>query len=193
MAPVTDVFAQSLAHNFDEALDMLQQALIDCPDDLWEADLWPDEAPTGPAPDGGLTGSAPWLLAHHALICLDYDLSGGFESWHEPPPFDESTWAVFPNRVFTRGELLGYIAYCRNRVRHTIDDLTEGKAARPLPTSHRYAGRLYGVLVGGMPQHTIEHATQIRQFLRAAGIKPSTRVVSSEAPAVVGVTDMERA
>ena len=45
----------------------MEAALTDCPDDLWEADLWPDEAPTGPTPHGGLHGSSPWFLAYHAL------------------------------------------------------------------------------------------------------------------------------
>ena len=30
---------------------------------------------------------------------------------------------------------------------------------------------LYGVIVGSMPLHVLEHASQIRQFLTAAGIK----------------------
>ena len=52
------------------------QGLRDCPDELWETDLWPAQATTAPAKGGGLWGSAPWLLAHHTLLCLDYDLTG---------------------------------------------------------------------------------------------------------------------
>ena len=130
----------------------------------------PDEAPTGPTPHGGLHGSAPWFLAYHALLTLDYDLSAEFEPWEPPQPFDENTYA-FPNRMFTKAELLGYIDYCRGRVRRTLDSLTEDAAARPLPTAHRYHGMLYGVIVGRMPLHVLEHASQIRQFLTAAGVK----------------------
>jgi hypothetical protein len=70
-------------------------------------DLWPDEAPIGPGPHGGLHASAPWFLGYHALTCLDYDLSGEFERWAPPQPFDENMWS-FPKRVFSRAELLGY-------------------------------------------------------------------------------------
>ena len=49
--------------------------------------------------------------------------------------------------------------------------LTEDAAARPLPAAHRYHGMLYGVIVGRMPLHVLEHASQIRQFLTAAGVK----------------------
>ncbi len=64
-----------------------------------------------------------------------------------------------------------FIDYCRVRVRRTLDALTEDAASRPLPGSHRYHGTLYGVTVGGVPLHVLEHATQIRQFLTAAGVK----------------------
>ena len=175
MGPVPNVFAQSLAENFEEALDALENALTDCPDDLWTKDLWPDEEPTAPGPHGGLVGSSPWFLAYHALSVLDYDLTGGFESYAPPQPFDENTWS-FPNRVFTKSELLGWIDSCRDRVRETIAALTDEMALRPLPDRHRYAGKLFGVIVGSLPLHTIEHATQIRQFVRLQAIQlPSSR------------------
>jgi hypothetical protein len=167
---VANPFARSMASNFEEALRLMEAALTDCPDDLWETDLWPDEAPTGPTPQGGLHGSAPWFLAYHALLTLDYDLSAELEPWEPPRPFDENTYA-FPNRKFTKVELLGYIDYCRGRVRATLDALTEDVAARQLPASHRYHGTLYGVIVGRMPLHVLEHASQIRQFLTATGVK----------------------
>jgi hypothetical protein len=167
---VTSVFVQSVSKNFDEALRLLEAALRDCPDELWETDLWPDEAPTAPAPHGGLHGSAPWFLAYHALTVLDYDLAAELEPWGPPQPFDDNTWSS-PNRMFTKAELLGYIAYCRGRVRRTLDALTDDAAARPVPSAHRYQGMLYGVLVGSLPVHVVEHGSQIRQFLTAAGVK----------------------
>ena len=117
-------FVQSIASNFDRALRLMEVALVDCPDDLWETDLWPDEAPTAPTPQGGLHGSAPWFLGYHALLTLDYDLTAEFEPWEPPEPFDDNTFA-FPNRRFTKAELLGYIDYSHERVRRTLDALTE--------------------------------------------------------------------
>jgi len=171
---VTSAFVASMARNFEDALAQLEAALRDCPDATWETDLWPDEAPTGPGPHGGLHGSAPWFLGYHALTCLDYDLSGEFEPWQPPQPFDDNTWS-FPNRVFTKDELMGYIDYCRERVRRTLDALTEEAAARPLPATHRYHSTPFGVLVGGIPQHVVEHASQVRQFLTATGVNPQPR------------------
>ena len=163
-------FAESLTHNFDAALGLMEAALADCPADLWQRDLWPDEAPTGPSPHGGMHGSAPWFLGYHALTCLDYDLTGAFEPWVPPQPFDENTYS-FPNRVFTQPELLQYVDWCRRRVAQLLDELTEESATRPLPDAHRYRGMAFGVVVGGVPMHVVEHASQIRQFLTAQGVE----------------------
>ena len=163
-------FVSSMASNFEQALRLMEAALTDCPDALWATDLWPVEAPTGPTPHGGLHGSAPWFLGYHALLTLDYDLSAELEPWEPPQPFDENTYS-FPNRMFMKAELLGYIKHCRARVHRTLNELTEEAAARPLPDTHRHHGMTYGVLVASTPLHVIEHAAQIRQFLTSAGVK----------------------
>ena len=166
---VTSIFVRSLSHNFDQALRLMAAALSDCPDDLWQTDLWPAVAPTGPSPHGGLHGSAPWFLGYHALTTLDYDLTGEFAPWTPPQPFDEHTYG-FPNRVFTKLEILGYLDRCSDRVHQTLATMTDELADRPLPDAHRYRGTRYGVIVGSMPLHLIEHASQIRQSLAAAGV-----------------------
>jgi hypothetical protein len=160
----------SMSRNFEEALRLMEAAIADCPDILWEKDLWPHEAPTGPTSHGGLHGSAPWFLAYHSLFTLDYDLTGEFEPWKPAQPFDENSYA-YPNRVFTKPELLSYVDYCGVRARRTLDNHFEEMAARPLPDAHRDHGTLYGVMVGSIPLHVVAHASQIRQFLSAAGVK----------------------
>ena len=64
-----------MASNFDRALRLLEVALVDCPDDLWDTDLWPDEAPTAPMPQGGLLAplqsEVSWSVHHlhaHGLV-----------------------------------------------------------------------------------------------------------------------------
>jgi hypothetical protein len=166
---VPTTFVLSLSHNFTEALRLMRAALADCPDELWQTDLWPGEATTGPAPYGGLHGSAPWFLGYHALSCLDYDLAAELEPWSPPEPFDDNTYS-FPNRVFTQAELLGYVEECRQRVAATLEALTDEKAALLVPERHRKHGIRYGALVGSVPLHVIEHAAQIRQFLTATGV-----------------------
>ncbi len=166
---MANAIVQGIDRNFKEALGLMRVAITDCPVSLWEVDLWPDEAPTAPTPHGGLHGSAPWFLAYHALLTLDYDLAAEFEPWQPPRPFDENTYG-FPNRAFTRDEMLDYVEYCGTRARQTLDVQFEEKAARLVPDAHRYQGTPYGVMVSGIPLHVTEHAAQIRQFLSAAGV-----------------------
>lgn len=173
---MTTVFVQMLRDQYDYAFNLTRNAVHDCPDHVWEMDLWPGEAPAGLVREGSkaLGGSAPWNIAHHALVCLDYDLTGGYELWEPPPPFDEREYAR-PTRLFTRSEILGYVDWCRGRAQQVLDALTEERAVRPLASTHRYAGMLYGVMIGGIPLHVVEHASQIRQFITAAGVKALPR------------------
>jgi hypothetical protein len=72
--------------------------------------------------------------------------------------------------------MLGYLDYCRQRVRDTLADMTDEKAATPLPPAHRYHGRPFAWELTGLPLHTVEHASQIRQFITAAGVAPGAGV-----------------
>jgi hypothetical protein len=163
------VLAVSVARNFENALRLMEAALTDCPDELWETDLWPVDGTTRRLPQGGVHGSATWFLGYHALTCLDYDLGGDFEPWVPPAPFDENTYS-FPNRVFTRAELLGYVDWCRLRAQQGCEVLTDDLALRRLPATHRYAGTPYGEIIGAIPLHVVEHASQVRQFLTSSGV-----------------------
>jgi hypothetical protein len=64
----------------------------------------------------------------------------------------------------------GYIDHVRQRSRDTLAGMTDEKAATPLPAAHRYGGQPYAWIMTGLVGHTTEHASQIRQFITAAGI-----------------------
>jgi hypothetical protein len=185
---MTSIWVESLGRNFDEALNLLEAAVRDCTDDLWEVNLWevadPDADDELPGPDGKLlTDSAarhtlaqrwstPWGIAWHALEVLDYDLAGEFLPWAPPPPFTGiGHWQIttLPS-AWSRAEMLGYIDYCRQRVRDTLSAMTDEKAATPLPPAHRYHGQPFAWILTGLPGHTIEHASQIRQFITTTGV-----------------------
>ncbi len=50
--------------------------------------------------------------------------------------------------------------------------MTDEQAATPLPPAHRYRGQPHAWIITGLVGHTTEHASQIRQFITAAGIAP---------------------
>ena len=185
---MTSIWVESVGRSLEHALDMLGAAVRDCTDALWETSMWQVPAPdldvelrgpdgktvTDPAVRCSLVQrwSTPWGVAWHALECFDYDLNGEFGPWSPPPPFaghphwrDLTSLAV----AWSRPEMLAYVDYCRQQVRNTRASLTDEKAARPLPPAHRYGGQPHAWIITSLVGHTTEHASQIRQFLTAAG------------------------
>jgi hypothetical protein len=192
---MTSIWVESLRRSFGQSLDLLAVAVRDCTDELWEAPMWhvpapgpdhqflaPDWTPvTDPAERSALVQgwverrSTPWSVAWHALETFDYDLTGEFGPWMPPPPFmGHPHWRDLPSlpAAWSRADVLGYVDYCRERARGTLADMTDEKAATPLPPAHRYRGQPHAWLIASIVGHTTEHAAQIRQFITAAGIAP---------------------
>ena len=115
--------------------------------------------------------STPWSVAWHALECLDYDLTGEFGAWAPPPPFTGKPHWLLTSlpAAWSRSDVTGYVDYCRQRVRDTLEGMTDDLAARPLPKAHRYAGQPHGKIITAAYGHVIEHGSQIRQFVTCAG------------------------
>jgi len=194
---MTSIWVESLTQSFETALDLLAAAVRDCTDELWESAMWP-VSPPGPehvflGPDWSAISdseqrralaqrwvdrrSTPWAVAWHALETLDYDLNGKFGPWAPPPPFTgHPHWRDLTNLPgpWSRSEVLGYIEYCRQKLRTALADMTDEKAATPLPASHRYGGQPHASIIIALVGHNTEHAAQIRQFITAAGLAPAT-------------------
>jgi DinB superfamily len=158
---LTFIDNQMLWRQFGAAIDMLSDALRDCPDELWEKSLWEDE------PDQWVAAgfSASWYLCYHTLSWLDLYLTGAEEGFAPPSPFDlveMEAGEVLP-RTYTRAELLRYLEECRRRCQETISALSTEEAYRlcrlpwgELPFAEL---RLYNL------RHVQEHAAQLRMFL----------------------------
>lgn len=195
---MASVWVESLGRSFEQGLDLLAAAVRDCTDELWDTAMWPVPAP---GPDHQFLGpdwspiadaaqrtvrierwvqrrSTPWSVAWHALEVFDYDLNGEFSPWSPPTPFaGHPHWRDLPSlpAPWSRSEMLGYIEHCRQQARTTLASMTDEKAATPLPPVHRYAGQPHAWIITGLVVHTTEHASQIRQFITAAGIAPDAK------------------
>ena len=114
--------------------------------------------------------ATPWAVAWHALEVLDYDLTGEFGPWAPPTPFaGHPHWQLTRmSAAWSRAEINRYVDYCRERVRETLAGMTDDKAATPMPRAHRYHGQPYAWVVTGLVGHTVEHGSQIRQFINDA-------------------------
>jgi len=98
------------------AIDMLENAVLACPDELWSDRSRRPEY---------------WYLVYHTLFMLDVSLSGTTEGFMPPAPFnlDELDPAgILPEHPYTKEELLAYLEHDRRKARTTIEALTEERA-----------------------------------------------------------------
>ena len=183
---MSSVWGESVRRSLDEALRSLGRAVQECPEDLWRVPMWrvaaaeivgeTRDADGSVVTDGARREalvqrwSTPWSVAWHALEVLDHDLAGGLDTWAPPPPFaGHPHWQTFTSlrEPWSRSQILEYVEYCRQRVQDTLADLTEERAASPLPPTHRYSGSPYARNVTSLVGHTTAHATQIRHLAAA--------------------------
>lgn len=108
------------------AIDMLDNTLRACPDELWHGRLWED-------PSERPEYSEFWFIVYHTLFWLDFYLSGTAEGFTPPDRFkrDETDPdGALPKIPYTKDELQTYLDYCRRKCQATIETLTEETAQR---------------------------------------------------------------
>lgn len=145
---------------FGAAIDMLENALIACPDELWN------------------TPSKFWYNGYHTLFWLDYYLSGDPKSFLPPPPFTLSEFdheGALPDRVYSKVELLVYLAFGRQKCHDLIAGLTAADASRRFINEKRNYS-ITEILLYNM-RHVQHHAAQLNLLLRQ-GMKEPPRWVS---------------
>jgi hypothetical protein len=159
---------EMLLRQFEASIDMLGDALRDCPDELWEKKLWDDQL------DQWVAVGFPtfWYLGYHALFWLDLYLTGAEEGFTPPAPFD--LVEMEPNealpRTYTREELLGYVDYCRQRCRETIRTLSIEQANRLCQFG--WGELTFAELQLYSLRHVQEHGAQLRMFIGQQTGKP---------------------
>lgn len=101
---------------FGAAIDMLENAVRACPDELWSDRSQRPEF---------------WYLVYHTLFFLDLYLSDSEEGFAPPAPFtieELDPAGVLPERPYTKDELQAYLDHGRNKCRATLAGLPEEKA-----------------------------------------------------------------
>ena len=136
---------------FGAAIDMLENALVACPDDLW--------ADRSRRPEY-------WRLVYHTLFWLDLYLSGSVEGFAPPAPFklEELDPEGVPSRVYTKAELQTYLEHGRRKCQAAIDGMTE-------ETAHQRLGFRWGeVSFAELHLYNLRHvqhgAAQLNLILR---------------------------
>jgi hypothetical protein len=175
--PRSTVWRKSLSTQYVAVIADFEDTLKKCPDDRWGGSVWvvkrddPFAWPINRGVGEGLPDderlqlqSAFWNIAYHAIFHVDYYLSGGWSGdSHAPPePFrgDDHHGNVLPWRAYTRDELLTYLAFCRNKAKSTLKDLSDEGAEKKVHQGQPFAELLIGNLL-----HAREHQAQLAMFL----------------------------
>lgn len=81
------------------AIDMLDNAIVACPDALWRQPVWRD-------PDVPTRRVEFWYAVYHTLFWLDLYLFGAEEGFAPPAPFDlieqDDAIGPLPDRTYSR-------------------------------------------------------------------------------------------
>jgi hypothetical protein len=155
---------------FGAAIDMLDNAVLACPDALWRQPCWHD--PSVPSQRAQF-----WYVAYHALFWLDLYLFGSEEGFAPPAPFtlgelDDSAGPI-PNRPYSRDELHAYLASVRQKCRTTIEQMTDERARQPVHFPWMRDGEVdsYVELQLYNMRHIQEHAAQLSLLLGQHGVQ----------------------
>jgi hypothetical protein len=163
-----------LWQQFGASIDMLENAITACPEDVWSA-----RAGRGTELNAeGSSFSSYWYISFHTLFWLDLNLSDSVEGFAPPEPFTLSELdpeGILPERVYTKLELLNYLEHCREKCRIQIARLTTEKAqqlfvntekARQIFTSAAWRDRTLLELQLYNMRHVQHHAAQLNLILR---------------------------
>ena len=152
------IWNEIIWNQFGAAIDMLDNALQACPDELWQEPLYHEQGVD-------LEFAEFWYVAFHALFWLDFYLSETAVGFAPPAPFTLSEFeaGLLPERVYTKDELQDYLRYGRNKCQIKLESLTNWMEPQRVradwPKMSVAELFLYNL------RHVQEHAAQLSLFL----------------------------
>jgi hypothetical protein len=154
---VDTIWTVSLEKQFVASLNMLESALQQCPDDLWQTRLLPDSQ----FPEF----SEYWYVLFHCLFWVDLYLTGTEEGFAPPEPFtmSETEAGLMPPRLYTKAELQAYLDHNRQKVRAVLSTITAEQASRLCVFP--WGSLPFAELLLDNLRHAQEHAAQLNLYL----------------------------
>jgi hypothetical protein len=144
-----ELIKESIWRQFGASIDMLENALEECPPELWDA------------------SSKFWYKAYHTIFYLDYYLTSYPKNFLPPPPFTLSEFDPndkMPDRTYNKKELLAYLKLCRVKCRNLISGLTVENSKNRWVNKYKNMNILE-ILLYNM-RHVQHHAAQLNLLLR---------------------------
>ncbi len=153
-------FKSACVGQLEASVCMIGECIEKCPAGLWDA-------PIGKYPF--------WQVAYHALCFVDVYLSRDNDAWQPQtgpggihPAGRAELDEEYPSRRFEPRELLGYVAFCRQKISAELAAETEATLAGRSGFSHlpipRAELHLYNL------RHAQHHAGQLTAFLHKSGV-----------------------
>lgn len=102
---------QIIWNQLGAAIDSLEQAIKICPEKVWGNKIGFQEF---------------WYMTYHTLFFLDYYLSETGKGFKPPKPYTLSELdpaGVFPDRVYTKKEMLKYLEFGRRKARKRLKSM----------------------------------------------------------------------
>jgi hypothetical protein len=141
-------FKETLWKQFGASIDMLENAILLCTDELWDND------------------KKFWYNAYHCLFYLDYYLT--LEPKHFSPPsgytLSEFDARAMPDRVYSKEELLSYLRHSRKKCHDLIAGMTDEIANSQWVNEYK-SYSVIEILLYNM-RHVQHHAAQLNLLLR---------------------------
>src|SRR5579872_2236089 len=114
----------ALWKQFGATIDMLENAVLACPDTHWNGYLWSDQS----VPEY----AAFWSITYHTLFWLDLYLSRSSEEGFAPPPpfstYELDPAGKLPEQPYSKEELHTYLLHLRQKCQTTIAGLSDEQA-----------------------------------------------------------------
>lgn len=156
-------FKALLWGQFGAAIAMLENAINDCPDHLWDSDI------------------QFWYRSYHTLFYLDYYSSTDPANFEPPVPFTLSEFdsaGTLPDSVYSKHELINYLQFGKKKTYELIQSLTTETAEQRFINMARDYSILEIILYN--MRHVQHHVGQLNLLLAQAGIKNLSWVSRAE-------------
>jgi hypothetical protein len=142
-----DIIRQSIWNQFGAGLDMLENAIKLCPDELWDTEI------------------KFWYNAFHCLFWTDYYLTLDPKAFRPPTTFTSSEFEqTLPERVYSKKELLDYLQHCRQKSQTLITQFTEQQLETRWVNNYKNFS-LLEILLYNL-RHIQHHSAQLNLHLR---------------------------
>ena len=151
---MTEAQLISLWDQFGASLDMFQNALEKCPEELWDS-----------KEEGAYRF---WYWAYHTLFWTDYYLDTEPQDFRPPEPYNMSEFdpeGLLPDSVYSKEQLIDYTELCRNKLRNLIKGfISDPSLLEREWRNDRKSDSMYELTLYNM-RHVQHHTGQLNMLL----------------------------